>query len=236
MEQTAMEISVRKETGKGPARRERMAGRIPGVLYGSGQSLPISANPKTVSTLLMQEGGRNKMLTLKGAGVEGRAVMIRDYQIDPVSRELLHVDFLEIDPKKKIRVTVPLNFVGRAAGVAEGGVLNIVERQASVRCLPNQIPKHLDVDVSALAIGDSIHLRDLQLPEGVEKMTHVDPTLVTVVPPTKEEELAPSLAPSAEPEVIKEKKVEAEGAEGAEGEKPPAKTAAPESKKEEKKK
>ncbi|MBI1862437.1 MAG: 50S ribosomal protein L25 [Deltaproteobacteria bacterium] len=237
MEVQTLEVSIREQLGKGAARRTRMAGNIPGVLYGTGKATSVTVSPRSVTSLLLQEGGQNRVLTLKGTGVEGRAAMIKDYQVDPLSRKLLHIDLLEIDLAKKIQVTVKLNFVGRPIGVADGGVMNIIERAIAVRCLPNQIPAHIDVDVAALKIADSIHLADITLPTGVERMPNVNPTLVTVVPPAKDEELAPSLAPSAEPEVITEKKA----AEGEEGAAPAAggkdeKAAAPAAKKEEKKK
>lgn len=229
--ENSLEVAIREECGKGAARRTRGQGKLPGVLYGSGKSVSITTEPKIIHELLLQKGGRNRVLTLKGTGVEGRSVMIKSYQVDPLSRALIHVDLLEIDLKKKIRVTVPLSFVGRAAGVADGGVMNIVERAISVNCLANQIPNHIDVDVTTLKIGDSIHLADLSLPAGMDKGPNLNPTLVTIVPPTKDEELAPSLAPSAEPEVITEKK-----AEGEEGSATAPVAESKEAKKEEKKK
>lgn len=215
MEQHTLAVNIRTEKGKGPARRFRSAGKLPGVLYGLGHNHNVVVEPRLIKKLLLEEGGRNKVLTLKGSEVEGRHALIKEYQIDPVSRVLLHVDLLEIDIKKKINVTVTLNFTGRAAGVADGGVLNVVARNIEIKCLPNQIPKHIDVDVTALKIGDSIHLEQVKMPEGIECVSALTSTLVTVVPPTKEEEAAPSLAPTAEPEVIGEKKDAAAGEEGA---------------------
>lgn len=211
MEQVNLNVELRQETGKGVNRRLRSAGKLPGVVYGLGKNVNIAVDPRPIRKLLTEEGGRNKTLNLKGEGVEGKVAMIKEYLVDPVSRNLLHVDLLEIDITKKIDVTVALNFIGKAAGVAEGGVLNIVEREVLVRCLPNAIPKHIDIDVSALTIGDSIHLDQVTLPEGVEKVSQANPTLVGVVPPTKEEEAAASLTAAAEPEVITAKKPEAEG-------------------------
>ncbi|MBI4404930.1 MAG: 50S ribosomal protein L25 [Deltaproteobacteria bacterium] len=235
MEQETLSIDLRNDTGKGVARKLRQSGKIPGVLYGLGSHRAIAVDPKAVHSQLMQ-GGRNRICKLKGTDVDGKLALIKDYQVDPVSRKLLHVDLLEIDVQQKIQVTVALNFTGKSLGVAEGGILNIVNREIKVRCLPTQIPKVIDVDVTALKIGDSVHLDQLTLPEGIEKVAQANATLVTVVPPTKEEELAPSLTPTAEPEVITEKK-----AEGAEGEAAAAggdEKAAPkeEKKKEEKKK
>ena len=221
MEQINLTVEMRQGTGKGANRKLRAVGKLPGVVYGLGKNLNISVDPRPIKKLLLEEGGRNKTLNLQGEGLQGRFALIKDYLVDPVSRNLLHVDLLEIDINKKIDVTVPLNFVGKALGVAEGGVLNIVERTVMVRCLPIAIPKHIDVDVSSLQIGDSIHLDQLVLPEGVEKVSHTNPTLVGVVPPTKEEEAAPPLTAAAEPEVITAKKPEAEGeaAEKTEGKK-----------------
>jgi large subunit ribosomal protein L25 len=229
MEQLTLTVETRQTIGKGAARKIRRAGRLPGVLYGLGHQANIIVEPRNIQKLLLEEGGRNKVLNLTGGGVDGRHAIVKDFQIDPLSRVLLHVDLLEIDVKKKIQVTVPLNFVGKSLGVAEGGVLNVVNREIDVKALPTQIPKHIDVDVSALKIGDSIHLDDVTLPEGCEKGNLMNPTLVTVVPPTKEEEAVAVLAPTAEPEVITEKK--AEGEEGA-----AAQTGADKEKKDDKKK
>lgn len=231
MEQLTLAVDSRANLGKGACRKIRKTGKLPGVLYGLGKNQAISVEPKIIHNLLLEEGGRNKVLNLKGAGVDGRHAIIKTFQIDPVKRNLLHVDLLEIDVSKKIEVTVPLSFVGRAAGVADGGVLNVIERVLAIKCLPTQIPKHIDVDVTALKIGDAIHLDQVSLPEGMEKSSHHNLTLVTVVPPTKEEEATPQLAASAEPEVIGAKKEE--GAEGAAAAAPAAGAA---EKKEEKKK
>lgn len=212
MEQLSLAIDSRQNIGKGACRKIRKAGKLPGVLYGLGHNIAIVLEPKIIHNLLLEEGGRNKVLNLVGSGVDGRHAIIKDYQVDPVKRNLLHVDLLEIDVNKKITVTVPLNFVGKSLGVAEGGVLNVIERNLEIKCLPTQIPKHIDIDVTALNIGHSIHLDQITLPEGTEKGSLTNLTIVTVVPPTKEEEATPQLTASAEPEVIGAKK---EGEEGA---------------------
>lgn len=217
MEQQSLSVETRDSRGKGPARRLRASGKLPGVLYGLGKNIPITVDPRTIHRFLLAAGGRNQIFNLAGPGVDGKHALIKDYQVDPVERNLVHVDLLEIDVTKKISVTVPLAFTGKALGVAEGGVLNLIERQIEVKCLPTQIPGHIDVDVTALKIGDSIHLEEVKLPEGIEMGNRMNPTLCTVVPPAKEEEAAPSLTPSAEPEVITAKK-----AEGEEGETPAA--------------
>ncbi len=218
MEQNILNVEARTETGKGIGRRTRMAGKVPAVIYGLGKTAPLIVDPIFIQRQLLSEAGRNRVFDLKGAGLDGRHALVKDWQVDPVSRRLVHVDLLEIDITKKINVTVPLNFIGKSEGVAEGGVLNIVNRTIEVRSLPNKIPKHIDVDVTSLKIGASIHLDELNFPEGVEKVSHSNQTLVTVVPPAKEEDLAPQLAEAAAPEVITEKKP-AEGEAAAEGDK-----------------
>jgi large subunit ribosomal protein L25 len=202
MEQQSLNVEARQGTGKSVTRKLRAAGKLPAVLYGLGKNRSITIEPKLIYKLLLSEGGRNQVLDLVGSGLEGTHALIKDYQVDPLSRKLLHVDLLEIDISKKIQITVKLNFTGKAAGVAEGGVLNIIEREIDISCFPNRIPPHIDVDVSSLAIGDSIHLNQVALPEGVEAESRQDATLCACVPPTKEEEATASLTPSAEPEVI----------------------------------
>lgn len=215
MEQATLKIEKREERGKGPARRARKMGKLPGVIYGLGKNTPVFLDLRFVSQQLMGEG-RNKIFSVTGNGGDRQNVMIKDYQVDPVSRKLIHLDLLEIDIAQKILVTVPILITGKSVGVAEGGVLNHIERELQVRCLPNEIPKNIEVDVTNLRIGDSLHLSDVPMPPGVESATQLNSTLVTVVPPTKEEEAAPSLAPSAEPEVITAKKeAPEEGAEAA---------------------
>jgi large subunit ribosomal protein L25 len=202
MESAKLSVELRSGTGKSVTRKLRAAGRLPGVLYGLGNSAPVTVDPNTIQRILLNEKERLKVFVADGKGVAGKNVIVKDYQVDPVSRRLVHVDLLEVDITKTIDVVVPINIVGKAAGVAEGGVLNIIERQIMVRCLPTKVPAHIDVDVSALNIGSSIHLDEISLPEGVTKVSHTNDTIVACVPPTKEEEAVASLTPTAEPEVL----------------------------------
>jgi large subunit ribosomal protein L25 len=215
MEQSlTLNVEKREALGKGACRKIRRAGRLPGVIYGLGSQHNVTLDPKLIKKYLLQAGGQNIIFKLQGDGIQGQHALIKDYLVDPVSRELLHADLLEIDINKKIEVTVAINITGKAVGVTEGGVLNIIERTVKIKCLPFNIPKHVDIDVTNLKIGASIHLDELVLPAGIEKVSQQNITLVTVVPPTKEEELAPVLTQAAEPEVITEKKKDdAEGAE-----------------------
>jgi large subunit ribosomal protein L25 len=224
MEQQTLTVETRTTKGKGAARKIRAAGKVPGVLYGTGKNFDLALDPRAITSALLSETGKTSLFSLKGEGMEGKRALIKDWQVDPLSRKLVHVDLFEIDPKKKLAVTVKLNFTGKAAGVADGGVLNMVARELEVRCFPDKIPAHIDVDVTALKIGDSIHLNEIKFPEGVEPSSHKNDTLVTVVPPTKEEEAAPVLTQAAEPEVLTAKAKEGEeGAAPAAGAKPDAK-------------
>lgn len=216
-QQYTLPVEKRTTTGKGACRKIRRQGKLPGVIYGLGAHHNVVLDPRQVTRYLLQEGGQNLIFKLQGEGVSGQFALIKDYQVDPLTRQLIHADLLEIDVNKKVEVTVPINFTGKAVGVGEGGVLNIVDRNIKVKCLPFSIPKHIDVDVTALKIGDSIHLNDLTLPQGIERASTQNFTLVTVVPPTKEEEAAPVLTQAAEPEVITEKKKEGDEAAAAEG-------------------
>lgn len=215
MEQVTLSVETRQEKGKSVARKLRAAGRLPGVVYGIGENVPVVVDPRTIERILRSETARNKVYKLEGSGIAGKNVLVKDYQVDPVSRRLLHVDLLEIDVSQKITVTVPVTLIGKAAGVASGGVLNIIEREVQLRCLPTNVPTHIEVDVTALEIGDSIHLDSVKLPEGVEKALTRNETLVACVPPAKEEDAQASLAPSAEPEVITAKKPEEGAKDGA---------------------
>lgn len=223
MESNNLSVEARDKKGKGPARRLRMVGKIPAVLYGQGNHTLLTTDPKVIERTLVQEGGKNRVYKLTGGGVDNKSVLVKDYQVDPVSRRLLHVDLYEIDITAKVEVTVAINFTGKSVGVVEGGILNYIEREILVKCLPDRIPKHIDIDITALKIGDSLHLDEVALPEGLEKAAKGNPTICAVVPPAKEEEMVASLAPTAEPEVITEKKKEpAEGEAAAAGDAKPA--------------
>ncbi len=202
MEQRTITVEARTTKGKGANRRTRAAGRVPGVLYGAGKNFDLTLDPRAITAALLSEGGTTSLFDLKGEGMDGKRALLKDWQVDPLSRQLVHVDLYEIDPKKKLLVTVKLNYIGKAIGVADGGVLNLVARELEVRCFPDKIPTHIDVDVSALKIGASIHLNEITLPEGIDTVSHKNDTLVTVVPPTKEEEAAPVLTQAAEPVVL----------------------------------
>lgn len=216
MADTHLEVQVREQTGKGAARKLRAAGMIPAVLYGSGRpSYPITLNPLQLHKVLHEsEMGMNTLIDLKVTGhaeLDGKTVLVRELQRDPVKGRFVHADLYEVDLQEKIEVSVPIHVTGKSAGVELGGVLDQVLRELEVKCLPRAIPDEFVVDVTPLEMGDSLHVSDIALPEGVELISDAELSVVSVVAPAKEEE--PEVeAEAAEGEVV------VEGEEAAEGE------------------
>jgi large subunit ribosomal protein L25 len=206
--------SLRERSGKGPARQARRAGRIPAILYGHGQAaLSVAVETRDFINAMRQIEGGNMIVSLKLDGGE-RTALVREVQRDPLTHEILHLDFQEVSLTEKVRVEVNVRLVGSPAGVKEGGILEPITRQVEVECLATAIPDGLDVDVSALGIGDSVHVRDLQS-LGIVILTDPDQTVATVVPPTVYEapvaaEAAVAAPTAEEPEVIGKGKEEGE--------------------------
>ncbi len=206
----------RESVGKGSARKARAAGLIPGVIYGHGETpVPVSVTAREFEVALRSHKGGNAIVNLSVGGSEVTA-LVRDVQYDPLSRGIVHLDFQHISLTEQIEVEVLVHFVGLPVGVKDGGgILEHIIRTVHVRCLPTAIPAHIDVDVTALNVGDSVHVRDI-LVQGFDLITEGDVTLGTVVAPTVEEVVAPvegAVAAVAEPEVVATKgKKDAEGA------------------------
>jgi large subunit ribosomal protein L25 len=190
--ENVLSADTRTATGKGANRKLRVAGKIPAVVYGKAREpQSVALDPRALETLLQKSGaGLNTLIDLS---VSGRTdtVLVKELQRHPVHGGYLHVDFFKVDLTQKITVSVPIHFTGKARGVEFGGILDHPLREIEVECLPRAIPEFVEVDVSALEIGQSIHVSDLRLPEGVEVKT--DPTLpvASVVLPAAEVEAAP---------------------------------------------
>jgi large subunit ribosomal protein L25 len=218
MEQVAIEGFVRKPSGKGGARTTRRTGNIPGIFYGpETEPIPIQVAKSTLEKTLKKQTRENLLyqLTIKGNDQDVvKTVMLKELQKNPVDREILHLDFYEVSLFKNIDVTVGLKIIGKATGVEKGGVLQEISRDLEIRCLPTNIPNHIEVDVTALDIGDSIHAGDIKLPEGILILSDAHLTLVSVVPPMEEKPAAEEPAAAPEVEVATKKgkaKTEAEG-------------------------
>jgi large subunit ribosomal protein L25 len=210
LEKIDLQATVRKSVGNGPARVLRRTGQIPAILYGRGtEPVLLSVNTKDLEKILKKGNFGQFILNLviqNGKKVT-KPAMIKELQSHPLSGSLIHIDFYEIDMNRQIRVMVPVVIKGHSVGVEEGGMLNIVRRELEVFCLPGDIPESFEIDITGLAIGDSIHLADVPMGENVEVDTDVNYTVVTV------------LSPKVEEEVAVEAEEELEGAEeGAEGE------------------
>ena len=216
MAENMLSAETRSETGKGANRRLRVSGKIPAVIYGKSRAAQsVTLDPKALETLLHKSGaGLNTLIDLS---VSGRTdtVLVKELQRHPVHGSYVHVDFFKVDLTQKITVSVPIHFIGKARGVEFGGILDHPLRELEVECLPRAIPEFVEVDVSALEVGQAIHVSDVRLPEGVEVKT--DPTLpvASVVLPAAEVEATPV-----------ETVVEGEVAEGAEAAAAPAEATA----------
>ncbi len=229
MEKFVVEGAARETRGKGPARRVRHTGMIPAVLYGGkGDSISLSVNAKQLTRILRSETGHNSIFTVNLAGGSGEQAIVKDWQVDPITGSLIHVDLFRVAMDVRMRVRVPVHPFGEPQGVkVQGGIFETVTREVEVECLPADIPEEFKVDVSELLIGKQIRAADV--PMDKEKLKLVtDPTrvlfhVVTLkaeVEPTAEAAVTAEAAP-AEPEVIKKGKKEAEeGEEGAAPEKP----------------
>jgi large subunit ribosomal protein L25 len=227
MQSIMVEGTIRESRGKGPAKQSRRAGLVPAVMYG-GRKEPVSVNlnARQLTRILKSDSGRNSILTMQVGGGEEKA-MLKDWQVDPVSGALLHVDLLRVAMDVRMRVKVVVHTFGEPTGVKmQGGIFETVTREVEIECLPADIPDEFRVDVSGLMIHMQLRAADLALdPEKMKLITDPQRVLAHVVTLKKEEEVAPEAAAAAtteaaaEPEVIKKGKKEEEGEEGAEPEK-----------------
>ena len=183
-------VDAREGKGKGYTRKLRANGRVPGVCYSPTQeATSIEFDPTVLETMLRKSAaGLNTLIDLSGGGLDGQVVLVKELQRDPVRGDLLHADLYAIDVNKAIQVSVKVQVTGTSTGVAlDGGILDFVLREVEVSCLPRAIPEELPVDVTELGLGDSLHIRDIPLPDGVELVSDGDLTVVAVVAPAKAE-------------------------------------------------
>ena len=221
MELKELAVNRREGTGKAVAKRLRRGGRVPGILYGGADPVPVTLDPKDVLSMLHGQTGSTALLSIKlDSDPVNRKAIIRGIQYDPVSEAVLHVDLQEVSMDRAVTVTVAVHAVGEAAGVREqAGILEMILREVQVSCLPGLIPQRIDADVSALMIGHVLTVANLPVPEGVRLLNDPGQAVATVSPPMAEEVVAPvaeAAAVPAEPEVLTERKPKTEEAGDAE--------------------
>jgi large subunit ribosomal protein L25 len=222
--EAVLDAVERSSRGKNEARRLRASGRIPAVVYGGAEGgKAIAVDPKVLARILRTGQGANTLIALNVPGAGDARVLVREYQLDPVTHELLHADFYRVAMDKVIRIAVTVVPQGEPKGVKQqGGVLDIVHRQIEIECLPADIPGNIEIDVRELMVGQSIRVRDLAENAKWKAVTDPETMLLHVIIPKVEEApaatdaaAAGAAAAPAEPEVIKKGKKEEEGAEAA---------------------
>jgi large subunit ribosomal protein L25 len=220
MQQIELEVSIRKEKGKGAAHRLRRTGKIPAILYGRNTEVyPLVVDPEKLKKILTSGARENTLIGLKIAGegsekIGDKVVMLKDLQIHPLRRTYVHADFYAVAMDQKIEVDIPIRLIGKAEGVKSGGLLQQPRREVQVRCLPTRIPEFIEVDVSSLKIGDSLHVKDIPSSDQFEIVAETNFPVASVIPPISEAKYEEIVAAPegerevAQPERIGEKKEE----------------------------
>ncbi len=185
MREIELKAEKRDVTGKGACRKLRRDGKIPAILYGPGEkSIPLTVDGNAFTHLHRDLKGENAIFNLKFKGGKEKKSIVKDLQRESVRNRIIHIDFEHISPRKKIAVEVPIHLIGIPKGVKEGGgVLEHILREVEIECLPTDIPEHIDVDVSGLDIGDSIHVGDLEIPNAQISIAP-EISVTTILPPT----------------------------------------------------
>jgi large subunit ribosomal protein L25 len=213
MEKVKIEVKFRESIGKQGAKKVRGKGNIPAIVYGKEVNIPIEIphdSFKVLKSINFSESVIIQMQINNDKREETHAVIIKDIQYHPLTEEVIHIDFMKVSLEEKIRVHVPLVFKGEPKGVKMGGICEQILRELEVEGLPLDIPDKIEVDISNLDIGDSLHARDVKVSEKLKIITHPEETIATVVAKEEKEEVTEEAAGPEEPEVIKEKKEEKE--------------------------
>ena len=197
MEKLKITADVRSTGQKGLNRRLRKSGTIPAVLYGQGGSAEgLSVNAKDFTQKMKGAAGLNALIDLEFSSESKKptvVVMVKEFQVDSISRAITHIDLLKINMKEKLLVKVPVHLTGKCLGVTKGGLIEQLRRELEVKCLPDSIPSVIEVDITDLDLGHSLHVKELKLPQNVELPSDVDFAIVSIVAP-REEEAAPEVA------------------------------------------
>jgi large subunit ribosomal protein L25 len=191
LELIELKTNIRTTTGNGPARRLRQKGQIPAVLYGPGtESVLLSVNISDIDRILKKGRIGQVLLNLvipNNGETSTKTVMVKELQHHPVSRNFLHIDFYEVAMDRKIMVNIPVTTTGKAKGVENGGILQIIRRELEVQCFPLDVPESIEIDITDLDVGDSIHLGDISRQSKIEFLDDENFTVVTIVSPKIEE-------------------------------------------------
>jgi large subunit ribosomal protein L25 len=213
MERPVMTAEIREGVGKGKARKLRARGLIPAIFYGPRtKTIPLVINAKELAKTLQTEAGENVLIDLdiqRGSQSERKVVMVKDVQSNTLQGTTLHADFYEVAMDEMVTIEIPIHLVGKPEGTKMGGILEQVRRAIEIQCLPGDIPKGVDVDVSALKIGDSIHVQDIHVEKG-KILSDTNFTIATVVPPVVEEKKVEEVVTEAVGEAAEAKEKEEE--------------------------
>jgi large subunit ribosomal protein L25 len=203
-----LDIQLREKTGKEAAKKLRQMGYIPAIIYGRKGNRAVAVKAREFEKLF-DKIGEHSIINLKIDQIGNAEVIIKDFQLDPVRRNIVHIDFLEFERDKLLRTEVPIKILGTSKGVKKGGILETFVRDLEIECLPRNIPDFIPINIDSLDIGDSIHVRDIKAAEGIRIVDNPDQVVITIGAPTKAEvpvvEVAAAPAEAAAP--IEEKAV-----------------------------
>ncbi len=183
MQQKQLNIELRSKTGKGISRQLRLADMVPGVVYGKGMDpMAVSVKQRELKAAIDGEGGVNNLITLVGGdSLNNSLVIVTDLQRDALKRTLTHVDLHRVNMNETLKLVVPVVLKGSAAGVKAGGLLDLAHHELHIECLPNNIPDHIEIDVTELKIAHSIHASEIELPAGVKLLENPKTPIVSII-------------------------------------------------------
>lgn len=202
MKEHVLDIKIREKTGKEEAKKLRQKGYIPAVIYGRKGNRTVAVKAKEFEKVF-DEIGEHSIINLKIDEIGNTEVIIKDFQLDPVRRNIIHIDFLEFERDKLLKTEVPIKILGTSKGVKKGGILETFLRDLEIECLPRNIPDFIPINIDELDIGDSVHVRDIKTAEGIRIVDNPDQVVITIGTPTKVEipvvEVAAAPAEAAAP-------------------------------------
>lgn len=177
-----IEVTPRQQTGRQASNKLRASGRIPAVLYGKELNKSLSLEDRSMRNLLRKASGTSSLLRLLGSKGEDELVLIKDMQIDPIKNSILHIDFIQVNRGENLQTKIPLSLIGEAEGVkTEGGILEVLVNEVEIRCRPSNLPSQIELDISSLALGENLQIKDLPTLDGVEYVAELDGMLVSCV-------------------------------------------------------